>query len=534
MLNYPLWKTVTVLGIIFLGLLQAIPNVLPADLRTAFAFLPQKTMNYGLDLQGGVHILLEVDRDDVRKNKLEELSRDVQTALINDGPRLAFRNRTVTDNAVRLRMVNEGEVDQALARLRKLKVGLPTGQPGAESGVVVESLTGGIIELRLTDEAVLSLTRDAVTRSLEVVRRRIDELGTREPSIQRQGDNRIVVQAPGESDPERLAQIITRAARMTFNLVDDNADIAAWQRGETTPGWKTVASAEDPGGIIVVQSTPIITGEQLVNAQQNFDGESGKPVVTFQLNNRGALEFGRASTDNIGERFAIVLDGESISAPVIRSPITQGNGQIEGGFTPQSANDLAIMLRAGALPAKLQVVEERTVSAALGEDSIRAGVTASIAGLALVAVAMVLIYGVMGILAVISLAVNIGLIVGALSMLGSTLTLPGIAGIILTMGMAVDANVLVFERIHEETTQGRGAMSAVESGYSGALSTILDANITTLLAALILFYLGAGPVRGFAITLAIGIITSVFTAYFFTRLLTVVWLKSAKPKTVLA
>jgi protein-export membrane protein SecD len=534
MLQFPLWKVLVILLVVGWGLLSALPNVLPASVRSALpGFLPSQTLNLGLDLQGGSHIALEVDATDVRKNKLEELSRDLQRVLLNEQPRIPFRNRSVEGDNVRVRIVNEADVPAAIQRLRAMSIGVNALEAGINDGPVVERRADNFIELSLSDEAVTVLTRDAVARSLEVVRRRIDELGTREPSIQRQGENRIIVQVPGETDPARLASVITQAARMTFNLVDDEADIAAWQRGETRPGWRLVPSPGDAGGFLVIQTTPIVTGEQLVNAQQNFDGETGNPVVAFQLNNRGAVDFGRASTENRGERFAIVLDDEVVSAPVIRTPITTGSGQIEGGFTTETALDLALMLRAGALPAKLQVVEERTVSADLGEASVRAGVTAAIGGLALTAIFMMINYGVLGVFSVVSLAVNIAMLLGALSAVGATLTLPGIAGIILTMGMAVDANVLVFERIHEESRQGRGALSAVQTGYQGALSTILDANITTLLAAIVLMYLGAGPVRGFAITLGLGILTSVFTAFLFTRLMTVVWLRTAKPKTVL-
>ncbi|MEL6325094.1 MAG: protein translocase subunit SecD, partial [Pseudomonadota bacterium] len=356
-----------------------------------------------------------------------------------------------------------------------------------------------------------------------------DPDGVSEISIQPQGDNRIVLEAPGEADPQRIKTILGQAGRLTFNLVSDSqGDLETALAGRVKPGFSLLYDRQRFPSL--VSNSPVVTGSDIASASQGFDPDDNSPAVDFRLNGAGAKRFGDTTVQNVGRQFAIVLDGQVMSAPNIREPIYGGSVQISGGFAMQEAIDLAAIIAAGELPAKIQFINERTVSATLGEDSIRAGTTASIIGLILVALFMILAYGRLGVFAVLSLMANIILILGALSGLGATLTLPGIAGIILTIGMAVDANVLVFERVREETRGGRGAMSAVQAGYEQALSTILDANITTFIAAAMLYLLGSGPVKGFAVTLAIGILTSVFTAFVVTRWITSMWLKASRPK----
>ena len=387
------------------------------------------------------------------------------------------------------------------------------------------------IRMAITEAALDSIRQRTVTQSIEVIRRRVDSTGTTEPNIARQGEDRVLVQVPGENDPQRIIDIVGTTARLTFHMVEEGVTINPDGTGRTPPGVMILPSERSSEPFLAVQRRPLVTGEQLVNAGQAFD-QNGQPAVNFRFNTTGARAFADATTQNRGRRFAIVLDDTIISAPVIRNPITGGSGIIEGGFTMQSATDLANMLNAGALPARLTPVEQRTVTASLGADSVARGETAVLIGFGLVIVFMALAYGFFGIVSTLALLANILLLLGALSGLQATLTLPGIAGIVLTIGMAVDANVLIFERVREEYRLGRTVTTAFEAGYSRALSAILDANITTLIAAAVLYMLGAGPVRGFAVTLGLGILTSVFTAFVFSRLLISIWLRTSRPKTL--
>ncbi|MEN0041639.1 MAG: protein translocase subunit SecD, partial [Pseudomonadota bacterium] len=381
-------------------------------------------------------------------------------------------------------------------------------------------------------EGIDERLRNAVSQSIEVIRRRVDELGTTEPVIQRQGVDRVIVQVPGFNDPERLKEVIGTTAKLGFHIVDNSMSAADALANRPPVGTIVVPTSDPESGEanVLIQRRVYISGEDLVDAQQGFDQRTNEPIVTFRFNNKASQAFCRFSSGNIGSRFAIVLDNTSISAPVIRDAICGGSGQISGNFTAQSANDLAVLMRAGALPADITFVEERTVGPGLGQDSIEAGQTAALIAAVLVIIFMLLAYGKLGIIANLALAANIVIIMGLLSLIGATLTLPGIAGIVLTMGMAVDANVLIYERIREEKRAGRSLMQAIDIGFRQALGTILDANITTLIAAFILFYLGSGPIRGFAVTLAIGIVTSVFTAFTLTRLMVTLWLRWERPR----
>ena len=516
MIHIAPWKIITVLCICALGLIYSAPNFMPQNARAALQanlpdWMPGKTVNLGLDLRGGAHLLYNVDTDFVLKERADILLQDARRALREE--RVGYTRLGVIPSGVRVVLRDPAQGEQARKVLRKLDNNL---EVAAGSG-------DAVIEARLTQTAQDELVTQTIAQSIEIVRRRVDELGTTEPSIARQGEDRILLQVPG-ANAEDLKRIVGKTAKMGFHLV--NAPSVT--PGEATKG-RVLPYADSPGQRIAVERRPMITGDMLDTAAPTF--QEGQAVVSFRLNGPGARRFCEVSRDNVNRAFAIVLDDEVISAPVIREPICGGQGVISGGFTVQSANDLAILLRAGALPAPLTVMEERTVGPSLGADSIEAGKKASIIALGLVLVFMVLAYGLFGFMANVALVVNVTLIFALLSSLQATLTLPGIAGIVLTIGMAVDANVLIFERIKEELRAGRSPMSAIDAGYSRAMGTIIDSNLTTLIAAIILFSFGTGPIKGFAVTLGIGILTSFFSAIMVTRLMVVKWLKSPKKRT---
>ncbi len=541
MLHFSRLKQIGIWFIVVLGLLFALPNFLPVTVRgdediagKIPGFLPSKIVNLGLDLQGGSYLLFEVDTDSVRTAKLETTQEEARQLLRSERPIVPARNFRINGNTVSFKLSRPEQMELALERLKPLNE-IPAGQlitGNADKPFKVSSdAATGRISLTITDQALSKLSKDAVVRSVEVIRNRITELGTKDPTILRQGNSRIIVEVPGESDPVRIKRIIEKTAQMTFHLVDTSVSINEALAGRIPPGAKLVKTTNPAEPDLLVRRRVLVDGSDLIDAQQSFN-QSGQPAVSFSFNSRGSIRFGNATAENVGRRFAILLDNESITAPVIRSPILGGSGIIDGGFTVTAANDLAVLLRAGALPAKLETLNERSVGAGLGQESIRAGSIALIVGFVAVMIYMVLVYGRFGLIANMALLVNLTLILGALSGLQATLTLPGIAGVILTIGMAVDANVLIFERIREEIAIGRSPMSAVETGFAKARSTILDANITTLIAAMLLLLFGSGPVQGFGVTLAIGIFTSVFTAFVFSRLLTSYWLVRAKPKTL--
>jgi preprotein translocase subunit SecD len=544
MLYYPRWKIVLVVVVCVLGILGTLPNFLGSStLERLPDWVPARTLNLGLDLQGGSHLLLEVDVDAVFRERLESVVDETRVVLRNE--RIGYRGLGVDGDAATLTLVDPAEADRALALLRETHGGtFVDAGPGAGmdlfsafTGTTVQEfavshLGDGRIEVRLTEEGKEARRAAAVAQSLEVVRRRIDELGTREPNIQRQGDDRILVQVPGERDPERIKELIGQTARLTFHMVDMSVTADEARRGQLPAGSMILPSDERTGDgtpiEYVVRQRVELSGENLVDAQATF--QDNQPVVSFRFDSQGARIFGSITRENVGNLFAIVLDNEIISAPRIREPILGGSGVISGNFTTESANDLAILLRAGALPAALEVLEERSVGPDLGADSIQAGQIAGIVALSLVVVFMVAYYGLFGIAANVALFANLFLIMAVLSALGATLTLPGIAGIVLTIGMAVDANVLIFERIREEVRLGKTPFAAVDTGFRQAIRAIVDANVTTLIAALFLFEFGSGPVKGFAVTLAIGVVCSMFTALMLTRLLIVLYLRRMRPK----
>jgi len=492
-------------------------------------WVPKKPMTLGLDLQGGSHMLLQLDRKDLIEERLETARNDIRAALRD--AKVGYTGLSGTANSVHVRIRDAADIEKAKTALDSLTQpvasGLLTG--GSITELDRDEPEPGLLRFTLTDSGISYRLNAALSQSIEVVQRRVNELGTTEPIIQRQGSDRILVQVPGLQDPNRLKDLLGQTAKLTFQMVDQSMPVQEAIEGRPPAGSVVMYSTDDPPQAYLIETRVIVSGENLVDAQATFDQRTSEPVVSFRFDNKGAQRFGQATQTNVGRLFAIILDNQVISAPQIREPILGGTGQISGNFTAEGANDLAVLLRAGALPATLTIVEERTVGPSLGADSIAAGKLASAIGAVLVIVCMLLVYGKLGIIANIALAANVALIVAILSLLGATLTLPGIAGIVLTMGMAVDSNVIIFERVREERSQGRSMVQSFDTGFQKALATVVDANLTTLIVAVILFYMGTGPVRGFAVTLGIGIVTTVFTAFTLTRWLIAYWHRRWRP-----
>jgi preprotein translocase subunit SecD len=513
MLNIPRWKAILIVAVALFGFLYALPNAAGPETRAWMSanmpgWLPHKTVNLGLDLRGGAHLLYEVDVDGVFKERSDLLVQDMRQDLRE--AKIGYTGIGSTQNGVRVTLREEASVDAVRKILRNLDPNINI------------TTNGNVVEATMDDMALKGVYDQTISQSIEIVRRRIDELGTTEPIIQRQGDNRILIQAPG-ANADQLKSIIGTTAKLGFHLVPDAADAAG--------GTKTFPMAEEPGRKLAVTRRPMITGDMLETASFSQD-QNGSPAISFRLNNTGSRRFCEVSRANVQKPFAIVLDNEILSAPVIREAICGGTGQISGNFTIKTANDLALLLRAGALPAPMKVIEERTVGPTLGSDSVKSGRKASLVGLLLVVSMACLVYGLFGVFASIGIVVNMVLILAVMSMLQATLTLPGIAGIVLTMGLAIDGNVLVFERIKEELRAGRSILSAIDTGYTRARTTITDSNLTALIAALILFSFGTGPIKGFAVTMCIGVATSYFCALSFTRLIVLTWLQWKKPKEI--
>ena len=536
MFRLQLWKTLTILGIVLLGFLFALPNALNKEQRAYIpSFLPNKPIVLGLDLQGGSHLLWEVDKKALTKTLLTQLRGDIRQGLWREN-KIKHTISIRKDGSLVVTITDPAKVDKAYAVLKKLARPIQTGlfgTGGTAREIEVARDGENRFVLRYSEAGLEARIRRAVKQAIEVIRRRLDELGMTEATIQQQGPERIIVQAPGMKDPAMLKKAVGQTARLTFQLLCEAQPTG--QKGERVPaGCADMPDAKTPGRHYWVQTSrrATVEGADLVDAQPAFDSRTGEPIVTFRFNQKGALLFGKLTQKNVGRPFAIVLDGKVVSAPVIQTPILGGSGQISGRFTVEETKLLAIILRSGALPAKLTIVEERSVGPSLGSDSIRAGVTASIIGLIAVLIFMIFTYGLFGVFADLALLANLGMLVGVLTAFQATLTLPGIAGIVLTLGMAVDSNVLVFERIREELRNGRTVLNALETGFSRAFGTILDANITTLIAAVVLYGLGSGPVRGFAVTLGVGIITTVFTAYTLTRLIVAFWVTRTRPKSI--
>ncbi|MHA1549160.1 MAG: protein translocase subunit SecD [Alphaproteobacteria bacterium] len=531
MLRIAPWRVTLIAVIILLGIIVMIPNFFSATTVAKWpGWLPSSQIVLGLDLQGGAYLLYEVDKEDFKEQRLRTLTSDVRRAMLQS-ERIGYTGLGAQGDGVQLRVRDLDRLDEVQTRLEELRN--PMNSSIFNQGSVFEfDLTvgsDGLTRLSFTEDGMAERMRGIVQQSIEVIERRINELGTTEPSIQRQGDDRILVEAPGLGDPERLKALVGQTAQLTFHLVEQQLSAQEISQSAPVPGTVRYPSVEDTGVFYEVIDTPLMTGEDLTDANPSFDQNTNEAVVNFRLSTSGARKFADVTQQNVGRPFAIVLDSEVISAPVIREPILGGSGQISGSFTVETANDLAILLRAGALPAKLTVAEERTVGPGLGADSVAAGRTAAVIGTIAVAIYMIVTYGFLGVIANLALLVNIVLVFGVVTSLGATLTLPGIAGIVLTVGMAVDSNVLIYERIREEFKHGRTAISAIDIGFKRALGTIVDANITTMIAAVTLFALGTGPIKGFAVTNMIGIVTTVFTAFTFTQLLIAGWVAWRRP-----
>jgi len=530
MLHFTRWKMVLILGTVLVGILLAIPNLFSKETVESWpSWVPKRQLVLGLDLQGGSYLLYQVDQQDYVQKRLRTLVGEIRRAMLED-PRIGYSGLGVQGQGVQLRIRDLSQLDLVRQRLEPLQNPLTNSIIGGTAINEFDLSVGsdGLVQMNYTEAGLAQRVRSIVDQSIEVIGRRIDQLGTVEPSIQRQGEDRILVEAPGLGDPERLKSLVGQTAQLTFHLVDSS--IAPGQTDPARkPGTIIVPSVEPGEPTYVLEEAPLLTGEDLVDAQASFDQRSNEPVVSFRLTTGGARIFGDVTQKSVNRAFAIVLDDKVISAPVIREPILGGSGQISGNFSIQTANDLAILLRAGSLPAKLTIVEERNIGPGLGADSIRAGKIASIIATVAVCAFMVATYGFLGWIANIAVLVNVILIFSIVTILGATLSLPGIAGVIITVGTAVDANVLIYERIREEYRQGRSAIAAIDAGFHRALGTILDANVTTLIAAIVLFYLGSGPIRGFAVTHAIGVATTMFTAFTFTRLLVAMWVRWRRP-----
>ncbi|OFX11156.1 MAG: protein-export membrane protein SecD [Alphaproteobacteria bacterium RIFOXYD12_FULL_60_8] len=518
MLHFSKLKIGLILATLLAGVVFSLPNVLPEKTQRSLPSWLQP-VNLGLDLQGGVYLLYEVEAETVIRERVASIVEGMRLSLRTS--RIRYTNLGVVDGEAVVSIRDNARFDEALTQFTEI-----------DRDALVQTGEDGQIRIGFSEEVRRRLFDDLVARVIEIVRRRVDEMGVREPSIQKQGGQRIIIEVPGLANPEDLKRIVGKTAKMDFHLVDASVDPIAAQSGQIPVGSKLVPGApgqtSQPSYLIFKRVE--VTGEHLIDSQPTY--QDGRPVVSFRFDAAGGKKFGDVTAANVNQQLAVVLDGKVISAPVIQGPILGGSGIITGGFTVQEANDLSLLLRAGALPADLKVLEERTVGPGLGADSVRQGSISMAIGLALVVIFMVMTYSRFGVYANIALLGNLAMLIGALSVLGATLTLPGIAGIVLTMGMAVDANVLIYERMREEARNGRTVMNAIEAGFDRAFGTIFDSNVTTLAAALLLFIYGSGPVRGFAVTLGLGIMTTMFSAIMVTRLLVVGWMRRAKPKTL--
>ncbi|MBV1695393.1 MAG: protein translocase subunit SecD [Hyphomicrobiales bacterium] len=535
MLHFSRWKTTAICLVSLIGLLGSIPNFFDKARVLSWPFPFNKSMNLGLDLQGGAHFLLGIDTSVLRRDWLENIRDEARQKLRT--ARVQTTGIGIAEGRVRVTLANAADADNALKELRTVSQQLETA---SLTGISTQTLDvrredGGVIVLQPTEPGIRERESKGIGAAIETIRRRLDPEGTREMTIVRQGRDRILVQIPGVEDPalvEEYKQRIKAAAKMTFHLVHPTMTADDAKQGRAPPGYKIYQSSERVTPEELLEERAILGGDQLADAQPGFDQRTNEPIISFRFNQSGARIFGRTTQENVNRRFAIVLDNRVISAPVIREPILGGTGQISGNFSVEEANRLAVLLRSGALPAPLSIVEERTVGPSLGADSIQSGKIATIIGTILVIAFMLFAYGLFGVFAIAAVAVNIAIIVAVMGWIGSSLTLPGIAGILLTIGMAVDANVLIYERIREELRNKSTPIAAIEKGFDRAFATIVDANLTTLIAGIVMFWLGSGPIKGFAVTLSLGVITTVFTAFTVTRMLVSWWLAAQKTKKI--
>ena len=521
MLIFENWKKVLILIVSIFAILFSLPNFISKN--NVPNFFKAGEIRLGLDLQGGSYLLLEVESDSLQTDRLNSVADELRVALRNANPRIGYRNLSVINTELTFSLIEENDVDLIKSLILNI-----------DDSLIVNNEDFSSIQVSFSEEKITEIRDYAILQSIEIIRRRVDEVGTNEPIIQRQGDDRILVQLPGLDDPERIKRLLGKTARMNFRMVNETASIDEALSGRVPPGSDLLYELDPRTGEktlpYIIYKRIGVSGDELVDANPSMD-QFNQPVVSLRFDSTGSRKFGDLTSKNVGKRFAIVLDGEVISAPVIREAITGGSGQISGNFTFETASDLAVLLRAGALPAPLTILEERSVGPSLGKDSINAGMYAGIIAIILVVIYMLIIYGArFGVTANISLIINILLILALLGVLDATLTLPGLAGIALTIGMAVDANVLIFERIREESRSGRSNIGAIDNGFKEAFRTIVDANITTLLAAVILFQFGSGPVKGFAVTLALGVMTTMFTSLLLSRGIITIWYNRYKPE----
>ncbi|MDN3712013.1 protein translocase subunit SecD [Paracoccus cavernae] len=552
MLQIPLWKRIVILGLVAVGLLLAMPNAfysrvelhndakvsvertgvftpeIEADIAGWPEWLPSGLVNLGLDLRGGAHLLGQVHLEDVYKARMNSLWPEMRDDLAAQRDVIGSVRRVAgPDDQLIVEIGNADQMAKAVEIARTYITPVATFAGAGQNDLTITG-TGNRLTVAISDAEKSAMADRTVQQTLEIVRRRVDEVGTREPTIVRQGADRIVIQVPGIGSAEELKALIGTTAKLTFNPVVGRVTDANARPGS---GNFLVPSIDEPGVFYILEERPVVTGEDLTDARPSFD-QNGAPAVEFRFNPAGAKRFGAFTSANIGQPFAIVLDNEVISAPVIRSAITTGSGQISGAMNVEQSTQLAVLLRAGALPAEMTFLEERTIGPELGQDSIDAGRLASIIGTVGVVAYMIASYGLFGVFASVAVLVNVAMILGIMSAMGATLSLPGIAGIVLTVGTAVDANVIIYERIREELRKGTRVVKAIDAGFNDAMSAIIDANLTSFIAALVMFFLGSGPVKGFAVTFTIGLVTSVFTAIYLTRLLIVLWLEWRKPKTL--
>ncbi len=531
MLDFPRWKVWSIIATLAVLVALAIPSFLPERVTAGMGSrVPH--INFGLDLAGGSYLLLEADTADLANSRLETMRDQVTAEMRRGKPRIAIGDISTRGNRLSFMLRDPSQVDAARERLLTIAGG-GAGMTGQREWDIQVVDTSRFV-LKPTEAGLAQAIDTAMADATEVVRRRIDELGTREPTIIRQGTSRIVVQVPGLQNPQALKDLLGKTARLEFKMVEENVTPADLEANRAPVGAQILPYAEagPEGAKIAVKRSTVISGDQLIDATQGYDPETNAPIVNFTFDGQGGRRFARTTTENVGKRFAIILDNEVISAPSINTPILGGRGYIQGNFTVDSANELAIALRSGKLPVALKVIEESTVGPELGQDSIRKGVLASAVAVALVVAFMLVTYGRFGFYANLAVVINVFVIVGVLALLNGTLTLPGIAGFVLTIGTAVDANVLINERIREERHRGRSVVQAVELGYREASRTIFEANVTHAISGVIMLVLGSGPVKGFAVVLLIGIATSVFTAVTFTRMLVALWIRRTKPKTI--
>jgi len=519
MIRIPLWKTILILLVVVGSFAYAAPNLFPKEQVEAWqkkvpSLVPSRTVSLGLDLQGGSHLMLEVGLDEAVKDQADNIRQALPAELRTR--KIQYSNLRRAPNGYTVTLRNPADADEAHRAIRKI-----------DPDVNITDGDGGTITVAFTDNRLKQIRDRTIEQSIEIVRRRVDETGTREPVIARQGDNRIVLQLPGLKDPQRLRELLGTTAKMSFRLVDNEGLMT----GRAGMGSELLEMQDEPTQKIPVNLREELTGDMLDSAQPSFN-QSGQPVVHFKFNALGTDRFCKISTQNTGKLFAIVLDDKVISAPRINEPICGGSGEISGSFTVESSSNLALLLRAGALPAPLKIVEERTVGPTLGSDSVAAGKKATLMAILFVSVFITAAYGLFGVFATIALLVSMVMLLAIMSMLEATLTLPGIAGIVLIIGLAVDGNVLVYERIKEEIRAGRGVFQAIDIGYERAHTTIIDSNLTALISSLILFSFGTGPIKGFAVTTSIGVFTVYFTTIMLTRAMIIGWLRWQKPKTL--